>query len=46
MTPAQGAGPPLDTAASVAGRQTPLLARVVPLLLVGLVDGRPGLRAT
>ncbi|MGW4006176.1 hypothetical protein, partial [Streptomyces nigra] len=31
---------PLDDVASVVGRQTPLLALVVPLVLVGLVDGR------
>ncbi|GCB48800.1 L-lactate permease [Streptomyces sp. NL15-2K] len=37
---------PLDTVASVVGRQTPLLALVVPLVLVGLVDGRRGLRET
>lgn len=32
--------------ASVVGRQTPLLALVVPLVLVRLVDGRRGLRET
>ncbi|WP_259294309.1 L-lactate permease [Streptomyces resistomycificus] len=37
---------PLDTVASVVGRQTPLLALVVPLVLVWLVDGRRGLRET
>lgn len=46
VTPAQGTGLPLDTVASVVGRQTPLLALVVPLALVGLVDGRRGLRET
>ncbi|MEV5905253.1 L-lactate permease [Streptomyces sp. NPDC052127] len=45
VTPAQGTGLPLDTVASVVGRQTPLLALVVPLALVG-VDGRRGLRET
>ncbi|MFJ4621313.1 L-lactate permease [Streptomyces sp. NPDC088812] len=46
VTLAQVTGLPLDTVASVVGRQTPLLALVVPLLLVGLVDGRRGLRET
>ncbi|MFF1694444.1 L-lactate permease [Streptomyces sp. NPDC058257] len=46
VTLAQVTGLPLDTVATVVGRQTPLLALVVPLLLVGLVDGRRGLRET
>ncbi|MEU4998464.1 L-lactate permease [Streptomyces sp. NPDC021622] len=46
VTLAQVTGIPLDTVATVVGRQTPLLALVVPLLLVGLVDGRRGLRET
>ncbi|KPI21010.1 L-lactate permease [Actinobacteria bacterium OK074] len=46
VTLAQVTELPLDTVASVVGRQTPLLALVVPLLLVGLVDGRRGLRDT
>jgi len=46
VTLAQVTGLPLDTVASVVGRQTPLLALVVPLVLVYLVDGRRGLRAT
>ncbi|GAA3115308.1 L-lactate permease [Streptomyces rectiviolaceus] len=46
VTLAQVTGLPLDTVASVVGRQTPLLALVVPLLLVFLVDGRRGLRET
>lgn len=46
VTLAQVTGLPLDTVASVVGRQTPLLALVVPLVLVGLVDGRRGLRDT
>ncbi|MGI5455345.1 L-lactate permease [Streptomyces sp. CA-249302] len=46
VTLAQVTGLPLDDVASVVGRQTPLLALVVPLLLVGLVDGRRGLRET
>jgi lactate permease len=40
VTLAQVTGLPLDSVASVVGRQTPLLALVVPLVLVGLVDGR------
>ncbi|MFD5116787.1 L-lactate permease [Streptomyces sp. NPDC058220] len=46
VTLAQVTGLPLDTVASVVGRQTPLLALVVPLVLVLLVDGRRGLRET
>ncbi|MGW0819616.1 L-lactate permease [Streptomyces viridiviolaceus] len=46
VTLAQVTGLPLDDVASVVGRQTPLLALVVPLGLVGLVDGRRGLRET
>ncbi|MFD8965415.1 L-lactate permease [Streptomyces sp. NPDC059568] len=46
VTLAQVTGLPLDTVAPVVGRQTPLLALVVPLVLIGLVDGRRGLRET
>jgi lactate permease len=46
VTLAQVTGLPLDTVASVVGRQTPLLALMVPLVLVWLVDGRRGLRET
>ncbi|WP_217213223.1 L-lactate permease [Streptomyces sp. AC550_RSS872] len=46
VTLAQVTGLPLDDVASVVGRQTPLLALIVPLVLVGLVDGRRGLRKT
>ncbi|NEA93487.1 L-lactate permease [Actinospica acidiphila] len=46
VTLAQVTGLPLDSVASVVGRQTPLLALVVPLVLVWLVDGRRGLRET
>ncbi|MEU4205982.1 L-lactate permease [Streptomyces sp. NPDC026294] len=46
VTLAQVTGLPLGTVAPVVGRQTPLLALVVPLLLVFLVDGRRGLRET
>ncbi|MBC3982234.1 L-lactate permease [Streptomyces sp. AC536] len=46
VTLAQVTELPLDTVAAVVGRQTPLLALLVPLLLVALVDGRRGLRET
>lgn len=46
VTLAQITGLPLDDVASVVGRQTPLLALLVPLILVFLVDGRRGLRET
>ncbi|MFE4454920.1 L-lactate permease [Streptomyces sp. NPDC056796] len=46
VTLAQVTGLPLDDVATVVGRQTPLLALVVPLILVFLVDGRRGLRET
>ncbi|HEU5331779.1 MAG TPA: L-lactate permease [Actinocrinis sp.] len=35
-----------DTLGSMVGRQTPLLALFVPLVLVGIVDGRRGVRQT
>ena len=35
-----------DTLGSMVGRQTPLLALFVPLVLVGIVDGRRGIRQT
>lgn len=37
---------PMDHLGAVAGRQTPIIAAVVPLILVFLVDGRRGLRQT
>ncbi|MEV7991838.1 L-lactate permease [Streptomyces sp. NPDC086077] len=46
VTLAQVTGLPLEDVASVVGRQTPLLALVVPLVLVALVDGKRGLRET
>ncbi|WEV27492.1 L-lactate permease [Streptomyces sp. 71268] len=46
VTLAQVTELPLDTVAAVVGRQTPLLALLVPLLLVALVDGPRGLRET
>ncbi|MET8352044.1 L-lactate permease [Micromonospora sp. NPDC005206] len=36
----------VDTLGAMVGRQTPILAVVVPLLLVVLVDGRRGIRQT
>jgi lactate permease len=37
---------PLDDLGSMVGRQTPFLALIVPLILVGLVDGGRGIRQT
>ncbi|HKN53488.1 MAG TPA: L-lactate permease [Amycolatopsis sp.] len=44
VTLAQVTGLPLQDVSSIVGRQTPLLALVVPLLLVFIVDGRRGLK--
>ena len=44
ITLAQVTGLPLDLVSSVVGRQTPLLALFVPLVLVFIVDGRRGVR--
>ncbi len=46
VTLAQVTGLPLQDVSSIVGRQTPLLALVVPLLLVIIVDGKRGLRDT
>jgi lactate permease len=46
ITLAQVTGLPLDVVSSVVGRQTPVLALFVPLLLVIIIDGRRGLRET
>lgn len=35
-----------DTLGALVGRQTPVLALIVPLILVGMVDGRRGVRQT
>ena len=35
---------PKDDLGAMVGRQTPLLALIVPLILVGMVDGRRGIR--
>ena len=37
---------PKDDLGSMVGRQTPFLALIVPLILVAMVDGRRGLKAT
>ncbi|GAB3273311.1 L-lactate permease [Sinomonas notoginsengisoli] len=39
-------GLPLGTVSAMAGRQTPFLALIVPLLLVFIVDGKRGVRQT
>jgi lactate permease len=36
---------PKDDLGAMVGRQTPFLALIVPLILVGMVDGRRGIRA-
>ncbi|GAB3162926.1 L-lactate permease [Amycolatopsis stemonae] len=46
VTLAQVTGLPLEQVSSIVGRQTPLLALVVPLLLVTIVDGKRGLKDT
>lgn len=43
-TLAQVSGLPFDTLGAIVGRQTPLIAAFVPLILVGLMDGRRGLK--
>lgn len=45
-TLAQVTGLPEDALGAMVGRQTPILAVFVPFVLVGLVDGRRGLRET
>jgi lactate permease len=37
---------PVDTLGAMVGRQTPILALLVPLALVAIVDGRRGMRET
>ncbi|MET0135534.1 MAG: L-lactate permease [Kibdelosporangium sp.] len=46
ITLAQVTGLPLDVVSSVVGRQTPILALFVPLILVVIIDGKRGLRET
>src|ERR671939_1232219 len=45
VTLAQITGLPKDDLGAMVGRQTPLLALVVPLILIGMVDGGRGIRA-
>ena len=44
VTLAQVTGLPQDDLGAMVGRQTPLLALIVPLILVGMVDGTRGIR--
>jgi lactate permease len=44
VTLAQVTGLPKDDLGAMVGRQTPLLALVVPLILIGMVDGMRGIR--
>jgi len=46
ITLAQVSGLPLRDLSQMSGRQVPLLAVVVPLLLIWLLDGRRGIRET
>jgi lactate permease len=46
ITLAQTSGLPQDDLGSMVGRQTPFLALIVPLILVGMVDGWRGVRQT
>jgi len=39
-------GLPKDDLGAMVGRQTPILALIVPLILVGMVDGARGIRST
>jgi lactate permease len=45
-TLAQVANLPKDDVGAMVGRQTPFLALIVPLILIGMVDGKRGIRAT
>jgi lactate permease len=46
VTLAEVSGLPKSDLGAMVGRQTPLLALIVPLILVGMVDGRRGIRET
>ena len=46
VTLAEITGLPKEDLGAMVGRQTPLLALFVPLILVGMVDGARGIRAT
>ena len=43
-TLAETSGLPKDDLGAMVGRQTPFLALIVPLILIGMVDGRRGIR--
>ena len=43
-TLAEITGLPMDDLGAMVGRQTPLLALIVPLILIGMVDGARGIR--
>ena len=44
VTLAEITGLPKEDLGAMVGRQTPILALIVPLILVGMVDGRRGVR--
>ena len=46
LTMSRVTGMPIDEVAAAAARQVPVLALVVPLVLIVLIDGRRGLRET
>lgn len=46
ITAGELTGVPYETIGAVVGRQTPVLALVVPLLLVAVIDGKRGMRET
>nr|WP_228047452.1 L-lactate permease [Saccharopolyspora sp. HNM0983] len=46
ITAGELTGVPYETIGAVVGRQTPVLALVVPLLLVAVIDGKRGVRET
>jgi lactate permease len=46
ITLSEISGLPQDDLGAMVGRQTPFLALIVPLILIGMVDGRRGVRQT
>ena len=46
ITLSETTGIPMDDLGAMVGRQTPFLALIVPLILVGMVDGARGVRQT
>jgi lactate permease len=46
ITLSEVSGLPKDDLGAMVGRQTPFLALIVPLILIGMVDGRRGIRQT